>query len=413
MSESVRTPATDAQRARQLSDRFQNLFGQPPAGVWAAPGRVNLIGEHTDYNDGFVLPFALPHVTCVAARARDDARVRVRSLFTGETVEFALDELHPGSVTGWAAYVAGMFWSLRGAGEGDGGADAGDGGADSVLGADLLIDSTVPQGAGLSSSAALECATGLAAVELSGLQVSPLRLAQIAQRAENEFVGMPCGLMDQMIAMMGRAGHAVLFDTRSLTAEAVPLASEGSAEVLVIDTRAPHRLVDGEYAARRRQCEEAARVLGVASLRELGEVDAAVEDLLSPLTDETLRRRARHVVTENRRVLESVELLGHGDLEAVGERMTASHVSLRDDYEVTVPEVDLAFEVAIDEALCGVRVHGARITGGGFGGCVIALAPAGNREAVESAVVSAFAQAGFEEPQVFDVVPSDGARRLL
>nr|WP_218882065.1 galactokinase [Nesterenkonia xinjiangensis] len=378
-----------------MQSGFREVFGQDPDGVWAAPGRVNLIGEHTDYNEGFVLPFALPQSTYVAARRRSDGQVRVHSLFTEETAEFALEGLRPGSVDGWAAYVAGMCWGLREA-------DV------AVVGVDLLIDSTVPHGAGLSSSAALECSVGLAVVELSGTVLEPLALARIAQRVENDFVGMPCGLMDQMISMLGEAGHAVLFDTRSLTPTLVPLAPTGDAEVLVIDTRAPHRLVDGEYAERRRQCEEAADALGVTSLRELSDTETEVAELLAPLTDETLRRRARHVITENRRVSEAVALLRDGDLAAVGERMRGSHLSLRDDYEVTVPEIDLAFDV-----VSGAGVLGARITGGGFGGCVIALAPLGVHQQVEEAVTAAFAEAGFSAPAVFRAPPADGARRVL
>lgn len=395
--------ASRHQRAAVLRDRFRDVFGEAPDGVWAAPGRVNLIGEHTDYNDGFVMPFALPQSTLVAARRRDDSRVRAHSLFAEETREFVLDELRPGSVEGWASYVAAMCWSLRTAGQ------AGLAGADvDVLGVDLLIDSDVPHGAGLSSSAALECSVGLALAELSGAAVEPLEMARIAQRAENDFVGMPCGLMDQMISMLGEAGHAVLFDTRSLRPSLVPLAPEGAAEVLVIDTRAPHRLVDGEYAARRRQCEEAARALGVGSLRELSDADTDVEGLIAPLGDELLRRRARHVVTENRRVTEAVELLRAGDLAGVGELMRGSHVSLRDDFEVTVDEIDVAFETVSTQG-----VFGARMTGGGFGGCVIALAPAGLHEQVAAAVTAAFAEAGFDEPAVFPAAPSEGARRVL
>ncbi|MDZ5077216.1 galactokinase [Nesterenkonia sp. HG001] len=385
----------DRVRAQALQSGFREVFGQDPDGVWAAPGRVNLIGEHTDYNEGFVLPFALPQSTYVAARRRGDGQVRVHSLFTEETAEFALEGLRPGSVDGWAAYVAGMCWGLREA-------DV------AVVGVDLLIDSTVPHGAGLSSSAALECSVGLAVVELSGTVLEPLALARIAQLVENDFVGMPCGLMDQMISMLGEAGHAVLFDTRSLTPTLVPLAPTGDAEVLVIDTRAPHRLVDGEYAERRRQCEEAADTLGVTSLRELSDTETEVAELLAPLTDETLRHRARHVITENRRVSEAVDLLRDGDLAGVGERMRGSHLSLRDDYEVTVPEIDLAFDV-----VSGAGVFGARITGGGFGGCVIALAPLGVHQQVEEAVTAAFAEVGFSAPAVFRAPPADGARRVL
>lgn len=391
------------ERAEAVREEFRRVFGEAADGVWAAPGRVNLIGEHTDYNDGFVLPFALPQATLVAARRRADGVVRAHSLFTGETVEFALEELRPGGVDGWAAYVAAMCWSLRTAGQAGLLAEDVD-----VAGVDLLIESDVPHGAGLSSSAALECSVGLAVADLTGAAVRPLEMARLAQRAENDYVGMPCGLMDQMISMLGQAGHAVLFDTRSLRPTLVPLAPDGDAEVLVIDTRAPHRLVDGEYAARRRQCEEAARVLGVESLRVLSDTEADVAEILTPVEDEVLRRRARHVITENRRVIETVELLRAGDLAGVGDRMRASHLSLRDDYEVTVEEIDVAFE-----AVSAQGVHGARITGGGFGGCVIALAPVGLHERVRAAVREAFAAAGFTEPEVFRAPPAAGARRVV
>lgn len=397
----------DAERAASLDAAFRRVFAAEPAGVWAAPGRVNLIGEHTDYNDGFVMPFALPQSTYVAARRRADGQVRVHSLFAEETVEFAVDALRPGAVDGWAGYVAGMIWSLRTA------ADVGlplqgpGGGAPALGGVDLLVDSTVPHGAGLSSSAALECSVGLAVAELHGVSAESLTLARLAQRAENDFVGMPCGLMDQMISMLGEPARAVLFDTRSLTPRPVSVGDPAEVEVLVVDTRASHRLVDGEYAARRSQCEQAAAQLGVASLRALSDRDEPAEELLAGLDDELLRRRARHVLTENRRVLETVDLLAAGDVAAAGERMTASHRSLREDYEVTVPETDVAVEALLDAG-----VHGARITGGGFGGCVVALAPAGMLESARSAVRDRYAAAGFGEPEVFAASPSAGARRV-
>ncbi|WP_010523932.1 galactokinase [Nesterenkonia sp. F] len=417
MSRTDDSSRDDAERAAPSRTLFRRIFAAEPEGVWAAPGRVNLIGEHTDYNDGFVMPFALPQSTYVAARRREDGQVRVHSLFADETVEFAVEALRPGAVEGWAGYVAGMIWSLRtaadvgltleGSGDGaDGGSDAG--GAAPVLGGvDLLIDSTVPHGAGLSSSAALECSVGLAVAELHSVSAEPLTLARLAQRAENDFVGMPCGLMDQMISMLGEPARAVLFDTRSLTPRPVAVGDPAEVEVLVVDTRAPHRLVDGEYAARRSQCERAAAQLGVASLRELSDRDEPVEESLAGLDDELLRRRARHVITENRRVLEAVDLLAAGDVASAGERMTASHRSLRDDYEVTVPETDVAVEALLDAG-----AHGARITGGGFGGCVVALAPAGMLDRVRSAVRERYAAAGFGEPEVFAASPSAGARRV-
>lgn len=377
-----------------LHTAFAEHMGRSPEGIWAAPGRVNLIGEHTDYNGGFVLPFALPHATYAAASRRTDRTLRVHSLNTHETAEFDLDALDPDTSHGWAAYVAGVFWSLQQSGY-------------ELVGVDMVVDTDVPQGAGLSSSAALECSAALAAAELSGHEIESLQLAQIAQRAENDFVGMPCGLMDQMAAMLATAGHAVLFDNRSLSVNVVPFTSP-DAEILVVDTKAPHRLVDGEYAARRAQCEQAAAELGLPSLRALND-DAApeLEAVLSLLSHDVLRRRVRHVVTENQRVLEMVDALASADVNGVGKLMNASHSSLRDDYEVSVPEVDLA-----QETLTSAGAHGARITGGGFGGCVIALVRSEDTQRLAQEVTAAYSEAGYSSPDVFVATPSEGARRV-
>jgi galactokinase len=360
--------------------------------MWFAPGRVNLIGEHTDYNDGFVLPLALPQGTVVAARRRVDGVLRIRSLRRGSPTTVPLATLQPGSVRGWAAYPAGVAWALQQAGH-------------EVTGADLLLEGDVPLGAGLSSSASLECASALALAELSGVAVDPTSLALLAQRAENDFVGMPCGAMDQLASMHGRAGHLVFVDTRSLSVEPVPFdLSRWGLALLVVDTRAPHRLVDSEYAQRRRACEQAADDLGVASLRDVTDLEAALAQLRDPL----LRRRVRHVVTENERVLRTVAALRDGaDPRSIGALLTASHVSLRDDYEVTVPELD----AAVDAALASGAI-GARMTGGGFGGCVIALVEAGHADAVAAAVARAFSDRGFRAPAAFVAVPSDGAHRV-
>ncbi|GAA0207876.1 galactokinase [Saccharothrix mutabilis subsp. mutabilis] len=356
------------------------------ADVWVAPGRINLIGEHTDYNDGFVLPIALPHAVRVAAARRDDGVLRVRSRQQPGVTEVPVRDLAPGAVTGWAAYVAGVVWVLREAGH-------------DVGGFDLVVDGDVPLGAGLSSSAALESATALAVTELSGLDVDRFALARLAQRAENDFVGMPCGIMDQSASLLSREGHALLLDTRTLDTAHIPfdLAPAGLT-LLVVDTRAPHRLVDGEYAARRAACHKAAEVLGVPALRDL-------TDVPTDLPDELLRR-VRHVVTENRRVLETAELLRAGDLPAIGPLLTASHESLRDDYEVTVPELDVAVE-----ALLAAGALGARMTGGGFGGCVIALVAAAEVERCAAAVREAFARNGFIAPGCFTATAAAGARR--
>lgn len=383
---------TEAPSAATVSTAFEDAFGRRPDGVWAAPGRVNVIGEHTDYNDGFVLPMALPQgVRAAAARTADD-RVRVVSLQApGEPVGFPVD-VRPGDVTGWAAYVAGVVWSLRSAGH-------------AVGGVDLAVDGDVPAGAGLSSSAALECSVACALNELFDLDIAPADLARLAQRAENDFVGMPCGVMDQMASVACEEGHLLFLDTRSLRAERVPFdTASHDRTLLVIDTRAPHRLVDGEYARRRAACEAAAETVGVRALR-----DVAVDDLpaVLPRLDDEQQRRVRHVVTENARVEDVVHRLRDGDLDGIGPLLTASHASLRDDYEVTVGELDAAVEAALSAGALG-----ARMTGGGFGGCVIALVAADRAEAVFDAVREAFATAGYAEPTAFTAVPSPGAHRV-
>jgi galactokinase len=364
--------------------------------TWAAPGRVNLIGEHTDYNDGFVLPIALPYATTATVSARADGRLRVRSAQRpGEPVEAAVADLRPGAVSGWAAYVAGVVWALA-----ESGHPVGDG-------AEVTVDGRVPEGAGLSSSAALECSVAAALDDLLGLGLPRPELARLAQRAENGFVGVPSGIMDQMAALLCTEGAALFLDTRGPHAEQVPLDLPGHGlTILVVDTRSPHQLVDGEYADRRRSCEEAAAALGVPALRDVAAagLDAALAGL-----DDVHRRRARHVVTENDRVLRTVELLRAGRVGDIGPLLTASHASLRDDFEVTVPALD----VAVDAALAAGAL-GARMTGGGFGGCVLALVPAGAaaEQAVRAAVDTAYTDRGFGPPGYFTALPSAGAHRL-
>lgn len=388
------TVASDAERAEQASIAFTQLYRRQPQHIWAAPGRVNLIGEHTDYNNGFVLPFALPHCSVAAVADRQDGVVSVTSQNTGETVQVAEEHQVPGGISGWAAYAVGVLWALREAGY-------------AVDGADILVATDIPQGAGLSSSAALELSVAAAIAALYEHQIPPLELAQIAQRAENEFVGMPCGLMDQMVSMLGEPGKLVLFDTQHLQAELVPFPFR-DARLLVIDSQAPHRLVDGEYAARRAQCEEAAQVLGVKSLREITDTNTDPNDVLDDLTDPVLKRRARHIITENERVLQIVPALAQGQTQRVGELMNASHESLRDDFEISVDEVDLAQQTLIDHG-----AFGARITGGGFGGCVVALVPTSNAPDLIEAVRQAYADARYSQPQAFIAEPSAGARALM
>jgi galactokinase len=379
-------------RVGRVAAAFRERAGRDPDGVWAAPGRVNLIGEHTDYNDGFVLPVAIDRLVLAAAGRRHDGRLRLWSLQSEPPADLALAEVGPGKVDGWSAYPAGAAWALGQAGV-------------TVGGADLVVDGDVPAGAGLSSSAALECATATALADLEGAGLDRVALAGLARRAENEVVGVPSGAMDQMVSMLGRAGHALFLDTRSLDTEQVPLPLQAAGlRLVVIDTRAGHRLVDGAYADRRAACEAAAATLGVPALRDA--TPAQVEAAADALGEEGLRR-ARHVVTENARVLEAVRLLRAGELERLGPLLAASHASLRDDYEVSSPELDTAVAAAV-----AAGAVGARMTGAGFGGSALALARADLVGRVDERVRAAFAAAGFGPPAVAAVVPSDGARRL-
>ncbi len=361
------------------------------SGVWSAPGRVNLIGEHTDYNDGFVLPFAIPQRARVEARPADGPRWTVSSRETGETVVIAESDLSPGAVHGWAAYVAGVPWALREAGH-----------RPPFL--DLAIASDVPLGAGLSSSAALTCAVLAALVDLGGLDLPRDEWPALAQKAENHYVGAPTGIMDQSASTLCRPGHAMFLDCRSGDREHVPFAlADHDLAMLVIDTRAPHSHADGEYAARRASCESAAATLGIPALRDLSDADlpAACARL-----DEVTARRVRHVVTENARVLETVEKLRGGSVTGIGPLLTASHASMRDDYEITVPEVDTAVETAL-----AAGAYGARMTGGGFGGCVLALVDSAAVERVAERVTAAFAAKNFTAPTWFRAEAEGGATR--
>jgi galactokinase len=379
--------------AARAATEFAEAFGGKPDGTWWAPGRVNLIGEHTDYQDGFVLPLALPQGVAAAARVSDGPVLRARSVQQGDSVELPLDAIAPGRVHGWVAYVAGVAWALRQAGH-------------RVPGLDVVVVGDIPVGAGLSSSAALECAVAVAWNELGGLALSLDELAAAARRAENDVAGAPTGVMDQMASLHGRAGHLVFLDTRSMAVEHVPFDPQAAGlSLLVIDTRAPHALVDGEYAERHRSCAEAVRRLGVRALRDVRSAD--LDDALTRLGDDLLRRRVRHVVTENARVLEVVGMLRSGeDPRRIGPTLTASHASMRDDFEITVPEVDTAVSAALDAG-----AHGARMTGGGFGGCVLALVEAEAAGAVLGAVESAYAAAGYRAPSAFVATAADGAHR--
>ncbi|MEU5209477.1 galactokinase [Streptomyces sp. NPDC020742] len=383
--------------ARYTAERFTAVHGAAPAGVWAAPGRVNLIGEHTDYNDGFVMPLALPHTTLAAAAPRTDGVLRLHSGdVDGGVVELRPDALHPvpGPAGGWAAYPAGVVWAMRAAGL-------------PVGGADLHFDSTVPTGAGLSSSAALEVATALALNDLYGLDLEPQRLASLAQRAENAFVGVPCGIMDQTAAACCTEGHALFLDTRDLTHRQVPFDMAGAGlRLLVVDTRVKHELGDGAYAERRAGCERGARALGVQALRDVDRTH--LPEALAHLSDEpVVQALVRHIVTENHRVEEVVACLDAGRPRAIGPLLTAGHASLRDDFAISCRELDLAVDTA-----CAAGALGARMTGGGFGGSAIVLVEEADAAAVGAAVTEAFAAAGHTTPRIFEAVPSAGAHRV-
>ncbi|MFI8521506.1 galactokinase [Streptomyces sp. NPDC085481] len=377
-----------------VAAEFRELYGAGPEGVWAAPGRVNLIGEYTDFNEGFVLPLALPHTVVAAVSRRADGVLRLHSAEAGGgVVRLDVARLEPGSVQGWAAYPAGVVWALREAGH-------------PVGGVDVHLTSTVPTGAGLSSSAALEVVTALALSDLFGLGLSRPELAVIAQAAENRFVGVPCGVMDQMASACATEGHALYLDTRDLSYRQVPfdLAAQGL-RLLVVDTRVQHALGDGAYAERRAGCEAGARALGVRALRDISAVQ--LSDALGRLSDETVRRYVRHVVSDNERVERIIGLLDAGDARGVGPVLTEGHLSLRDDLRVSCEELDLA--VASANAAGAL---GARMTGGGFGGSAVVLVAAEAAGVVASAVEKAFAAAGFAAPGVFVATPSVGARRV-
>jgi len=376
--------------------RFRAWHGAEPEGVWHAPGRVNLIGEHTDYNSGWVLPFALDRGVVVAAAPRGDDVLDIRSLQAEGPAVVPLAGLRPGAVTGWAAYPAGVAWAMREAGH-------------PVGGATLVIDSDLPQGAGLSSSAAIECAVAIALAELYQVRVPRTGLVRLARRAENEMVGVPSGIMDQSASLLCEAGHALLLDCRSGQTTPVPFdpAAAGLA-LLVVDTGARHALTDGRYAERRAECEQAARALGVASLR-----DVADPARTAAIGDPVLARRARHVISDNCRVRSAVDLLGavKGDgagsgVAGLGPLLHDSHASLRDDFEISWPEADVAAEAAERAGALG-----ARMVGGGFGGSVITLVPA-DTVAVRAAVRDAYAARGWAPPTFLDAPPSAGARRI-
>ena len=385
---------------------FESRTGRAPEGVWSSAGRANLIGEHTDYNEGYVLPFAIQHRTYAAVGMHADLAIRVSSTFAPDLVELPLADLamfdgEPGAavaagrVPEWAAYVLGVAWAaLAAAGRG----------ADQVAGVDIAIASDVPVGAGLSSSAAIEGSVALALNDLWALELTPLELAQVGRRAENEAVGAPTGIMDQVSSIMGRSDAATFLDCRTLETRSVDLGLEAEGLVLLaIDTRVEHAHASGGYRERRASCELGASTMGVPWLRDL-----TVADLprAQQLMDDVTFRRVRHIVTENQRVLDTVEALAAAGPRAIGDLLIASHASMRDDFEISVPELDTAVEAAL-----AAGAVGARMTGGGFGGSAIALISHDAVAEVTTAVEAAFAERGYTAPVWFTITPSEGARR--
>jgi galactokinase len=386
-------PGRPEQVAGALASAFEARSGRPPSVVACAPGRVNLIGEHLDYNAGRVLPIALPHATYAAVAPREDRVLSVTSLqVRGSAERIDLDALAPGSVTGWTAYVAGVVWALQEEGW-------------SFPGLDVVVDSRVPLGAGLSSSAALECAVAMAllpVVEVDDSEDVRRALVTACMRAEGEMAGAPTGGMDQSIALLASEGHALLVDFADHSTARLPWAPERDGlSLLVVDTRVSHALTEGGYGSRRADCEAAARACGVATLRDAR--GAAVE----ALPDERIRRRARHVLSEMDRVDAAVEALARGDHAALGPLLDGSHDSLRDDFEVSCEELD----VVVDTCRRGGAL-GARMTGGGFGGSAIALLPTGKVGAATAAVTAAFEKRGWAAPGFLRAPASPAARRL-
>ena len=375
---------------------FRDRFGGEPDGLWRAPGRVNLIGEHTDYNEGYVLPFAIDKAARVAVALRADSRVRIASTFApDDLVETTLDDIAGRDFSGWSAYPFGVVWAL---------AEAGTDLA-SVAGFDLAVDSDVPVGAGLSSSAAIEMAVAVALNDLWRVGADRAALARIGRRAENVVVGAPTGIMDQAASVFGHADAAVFLDCRTIEVEPVPLGfADAGLALLVVDTRVEHAHATGGYRDRRDACERAAKALGVAALRDVGVADLpAAERRLDP----TDFKRVRHIVTEDDRVLASVAALKAHDTAELGRLMYESHASMRDDFEISVPELDTVVEVARARGAIG-----ARMTGGGFGGSAIALLPAAEVDGLVEAVAAAFAERGYRAPAAFRVVPAEGAGAL-
>jgi galactokinase len=371
-----------------VSQAFQRLYGQPPAFVVRAPGRVNLIGEHTDYNDGFVLPMAIDRAVWIALRPRQDGQVHVHSLDLDQSATFELAAVRHESA-GWAEYIKGVAWALQQAGH-------------QLTGWEGVLAGDVPRGAGLSSSAAVELATARAFQAVSGFPWDPPAMALLGQKAENQWVGMNCGIMDQMISAAGEAGHALLIDCRSLATTSVPLPP--GAVVVILDTATRRGLVDSAYNERRAQCEAAARYFAVPALRDVSEERFAAEAGGIAARDLTMRR-ARHVISENARTLAAAAAMQRGDAVELGRLMDASHVSMRDDFEISGPALNIMVECAQQELGC----YGARMTGGGFAGCAVALVQADLAQTFAANVAARYKARANLTPALYVCKASEGA----
>lgn len=398
-------PASSAEHSADVRAAFVAAFDAEPDGVWAAPGRVNLIGEHLDYNGGPVLPIAIEHRTMIAVSARTDGQIRLRSIQDPATWQGAIHDLAPNldnvdstaapGMPQWCRYAAGVLWALRQDGH-------------KLPGLDVMVDGRVPSGSGLSSSAALTCAVAVAAADLAGIDGSdprsrPRMLARACVRAENDFAGAPTGGMDQAVVLRARAGHALLLDCVTFEAEHVAIPSD--ADLLVVDTRTHHALSDGQYGGRRAACEHAATELSVPTLASIDPTDLA--EALSRLSSDELRAVVRHVVTETARVHAIVSHLRADRLADIGSILLASHASMRDDFRISTPELDLVVDSAVRSGALG-----ARMTGGGFGGSAVVLCRPGDRSAVAGSIARAFEQAGCGAPGMLAVQASGPAARV-
>jgi len=387
------TPILDEQRDR-ASRLFRETFGRPATHAAVAPGRVNLMGEHTDYNEGYVLPMAIERQTLILAHPREDGEARIHTTFNDEPAHFDVDDkLAPGNPS-WSNYMRGVVAGFLQRGVYPGGFEA-------------VVDSTVPIGAGLSSSAALEMATATLLEQLTEQTLDTREKALLCQWAEHTFPGMPCGIMDQFIAAGGQAGSALLIDCRAQQAEPVPL-DDPAVSLLLIDSNVKHELVGGEYAARRESCEKAATVLGVEALRD---VDHAMLSEARNAMDEPTFRRARHVITANQRTLDATEAMRQRDWPAMGRLMAQSHASMRDDFEISSPELDVLVELA-EGYIAGGEVHGSRMTGGGFGGCTVTLVRTEAADRIGDEIAEAYEIRTAITPGFFTTRPAAGARAI-